>query len=206
MQWACPDLLKAHVADVLAGEYEIALQFDKGVIIDIGANVGAFAVWAAQRWPGATIFSYEPSREMFEFLKTNTSVFADRIHLHNYAVGDVSHTHLYRGLNNPGEASFFQLGEQVADFEVVVTKGPEVLPTNAKILKIDTEGCELEILQPLIAAGNEYSAILCEYHRESDRREIDRLLKDYVLAGSRANRPMRGVVKYGHRSLFTACG
>jgi hypothetical protein len=67
-------------------------------------------------------------------------------------------------------------------------------------------GCELEILGPLIEAGNEYSAILCEYHRESDRREIDRLLKDYVLAGSRADEPMRGVVKYGHRSFFTAGG
>lgn len=206
MNLVCPESMQAHVAKVLAGEYDIPLQFDNGAIIDIGANVGAFAVWAAQRWPEARIFCYEPSKETFELLRTNTSAFAERMHLHNFAVGDASHTRLYRGLHNCGEASFFQLGEQVADFEVVVTKGPEVLPLNAKILKIDAEGCELEILKPLIAAGNEYAAILCEYHRESDRREIDRLLNDYVLAGSWADRPMRGVVKYGHRAFFPACG
>jgi hypothetical protein len=50
-----------HAADVLAGSYDIPFNPEKPpVILDIGANIGAFTSWAAKRWPGCVIHAYEP--------------------------------------------------------------------------------------------------------------------------------------------------
>jgi len=44
----CPPTMLSHVRKVLAGEYDVPYQAAKPVILDIGANVGSFAVWAMQ--------------------------------------------------------------------------------------------------------------------------------------------------------------
>ena len=43
-------------------------------IVDIGANVGSFAVYAAQSSPRARIFCYEPEQENFRRLEKNLSI------------------------------------------------------------------------------------------------------------------------------------
>ena len=45
------------------------------------------------------------------------------------------------------------------------------------VLKVDTEGCELPILQNIKDRLPAIRLIHLEYHSESDRREIDRLLE-----------------------------
>jgi len=57
MNLACPPSMAAHVQKVLRGEYEVSYQHPHPVILDIGANVGSFAAWAMQRWPGCFIRS-----------------------------------------------------------------------------------------------------------------------------------------------------
>ena len=39
------------------------------VVVDVGANLGCFAILAA--WHGATVYAYEPEPENFEFLRQN---------------------------------------------------------------------------------------------------------------------------------------
>ena len=72
--------------------------------------------------------------------------------LHNFAVGDPSRERLYLGLNNCGEASFYDIGEQSPTFVEVETKAPSVLP-RAHIIKIDTEGSEGRSLGRLASFG-----------------------------------------------------
>jgi FkbM family methyltransferase len=43
-------------------------------IVDVGANVGSFAVYAAQSSPRARIFCYEPEEQNFQRLKRNLSI------------------------------------------------------------------------------------------------------------------------------------
>ena len=202
MEIRSPESMQPHIQKILNGEYALPpLYLEECNILDLGANVGAFAVWAANVFPKATIYCYEPMKSNFEFLVSNTKPFGSRIKLNNFAVGNPDHTQLFVGKHNCGEASFFQLGEQTLWSETVVVKPPSCLP-QASIIKIDTEGCELEILKPLIDLGRLWTAVMCEYHREADRREIDRLLADYVLVGGEATRAHRGVVKYLHKSLI----
>jgi methylase of polypeptide subunit release factors len=73
------------VREVLAGEYESGHVGEQLRVLDIGANVGAFSIWAAHRWPGSTIQAYEPNPSTFALLQTNTRRYP-MIRCHNAAV------------------------------------------------------------------------------------------------------------------------
>lgn len=188
-----PPSMKPVVDEVLSGEYDLPLNIQHTIICDIGANVGSFAIWATHRWPGNTIHCFEPSPSTFKYLKKNLQPYKNVI-LHNAAVGNPKRTRLYQGLNSCAQASFFQLGEQKNEFELVTTVEPSNLPKKCDILKIDTEGCEIEILEGL--RTRRYDVILVEYHSEDNRRKIDQLLKDYILVGSKSIKPNLGILKY----------
>ncbi|MET0380942.1 MAG: hypothetical protein ABWZ94_03470 [Methyloceanibacter sp.] len=81
----------------------------------------------------------------------------------------------------------------------VETKPPSVLP-KAHIVKIDTEGSEVDILERL--GSFDHDVILLEYHSEANRRKIDALLGDFFLVGGEVRHLHRGTLKYMHRRLF----
>ncbi|MFZ1885385.1 MAG: FkbM family methyltransferase [Rhodoplanes sp.] len=195
----CPPTMAWHVNKVLNGEYDIQYEHPNPVILDIGANVGAFAIWASRRWPGSHIHCYEPLPENFALLRQNLAPLAGRVELNDCAIGDPAHTLLFLGRNNCGEASFFDIGEQRSEAVQVTTKPPSVLP-RADILKMDVEGAEIEIMSGL--ARIEFDAVLLEYHSETNRRMVDQLLDQYVLVGGDIRTIDRGVLKYFHRRLL----
>ena len=186
-----PETMRPHIHTVLNGEYSIPLKSESPVFLDVGANVGAFAVWAKHFWPQSTVHCYEPLKSNFHFLEENTKELTS-VFLNNYAIGNPSRTKLFLGKNNCGESSFNQIQEQTDEYEIVTTKPPSILP-KADVLKLDTEGCEVEILEGL---DLNFEYIMLEYHSETDRRKIDDLLNNYILIGSKCTRPDRGVVKY----------
>jgi FkbM family methyltransferase len=203
MKIIAPVSMGAHIEKISRGEYDLPYELPRSgntprVILDIGANVGGFAAWAHQRWPGSLIYCYEPLSSNFEFLKTNLASLRNVL-LFNRAVGDPAKTKLFLGKNNCGENSFYDLGEQSDEHERVVTMEPNELPP-ASIVKIDTEGSELDILSRL--ASIEYDVILLEYHSEKIRRHIDSLLDSYCLVGGEARLAHRGTLKYVHNRLM----
>jgi FkbM family methyltransferase len=199
----CPQSMVRHVQKVMEGEYSCLYDHPGPVILDVGANVGAFAAWAALRWPGSIIHCYEPLPDNFELLRANTAFLGSRVVLNQCAVGDPGRDKLFLGKNNCGEASFFQLGEQLQDWVRVTTRHPSTLP-KAQILKVDTEGAELEILAGLEEI--DFDVILLEYHSEDNRRAIDGLLRNYWLVGGSIRHLARGVLKYMHRRLLPSSG
>ena len=196
----CPTTMRHHVQKVLAGEYEVPYRATRPVILDIGANVGSFAAWALERWPGCHVHCYEPLPDNFALLKKNLApVEGKSVSLYNFAVGNPELTRLHLGRNNCGEASFYGIGEQATAFVEVETKPPSVLP-KAHIVKIDTEGSEMDILERL--GSFDHDVILLEYHSEANRRKIDALLGDFFLVGGEVRHLHRGTLKYMHRRLF----
>jgi FkbM family methyltransferase len=195
-----------HIRLIESGEYDLPYNHPRSVILDVGANIGGFAVWAADRWPGCEIFCYEPLPDNFALLKANVRLVnsAGRVHIHNFAIGDPKHTKLFLGRNNCGEASFFDLGEQQQTAVEVTTVAPTVMPP-AQILKLDTEGCEVEGCEVEILSGLsliDYDVVLLEYHSEANRRRTDGVLHDYVLVGGYARGLHRGILKYVHLRLI----
>ena len=54
-------------------EYDLEMSPAPSTVLDIGANIGAFALRARTQWPKATIRCYEPVMENYRALVKNIS-------------------------------------------------------------------------------------------------------------------------------------
>lgn len=181
-----PEEMRPHLEKVLRGEYE-AGYFGSGLtILDVGANAGAFTVWAHMRWPSSTIHAYEPQPDTFQILEENVGSLPN-VHCHNAAVypsGErtVRFVSRYAGDGEAGIASvmsatFSDMRE--SNFVEVPVVQPCDLPP-ADVIKLDVEGSEYEILANMKVG--EASLILLEFQFARTRDAIKRLLAgDFTL-------------------------
>jgi FkbM family methyltransferase len=187
-----PDNMVKHIEKIFEGEYDIPYENPNPVILDIGGNVGGFCLWANKRWANSKIYSYEPIKNNFNLLKENTKDM-DNIVISNVAIGSKEETRrMYYGAHNVGECSFINGAEQVEEGEEVSVMSASLLP-NANIVKIDTEGAEIEILENMLIKPDVY---LIEFHSAYNRRRIDNILHDYTLLSIDFTNPNYGIVKY----------
>lgn len=194
-----PDGMITHIAKIFNGEYNVGYNNPNPTILDIGANIGGFARWANYRWPNSKIHCYEPVKNTFEILKANTSDIQN-LKINNMAIGKKKEKKkIYYGKNNIGEASLIQGEEQREEGEIIDVFPGSKLP-KADIVKIDTEGYEVEILSSLTFQPDIY---LIEYHSADNRRFIDSHLTDYVLIQLQMRNHNYGIAKYAKKSLIS---
>ena len=181
MRLMVPDAMHWAIKDVLEGEYECGCEGRGLSILDVGANVGSFALWATARWPGSTVTSYEPHPGTFAMLRHNTAG-RDDISAVNAALfpgGQTTATFMSRfpGDGESGLASYaadtFVPGAQVDTYEVAVID-PASLPS-ADIVKIDIEGGEGYVLDHLDLSAT--SLVLLEYQNRKNRLQIEARLR-----------------------------
>lgn len=198
--FACPPQMEYWSRQVFDGEYSVNYSGKAPRVLDIGANCGAFSIYATQVWPGCSVYAYEPAQVCFSFLSENVKPYPNITAYRAAVMRDDALTKLYIGKTNQGEASFFSdLGQTEDTYETPPLIHPSRLPA-CDILKVDTEGCEAPIIEGLLEAGQEPQIIMFEYHREDDRRFLDLILGgDYLLTGAEAKFPHRGVLKYVRR-------
>lgn len=177
------------------------LPSDSLTVVDIGANVGLFALYVYLRYQKPTIHCFEPVPGTAALLKHNTKGL-DGVHLHGYGLSNCSHRcvmplHPY----NTGENSLkyvSPLSSEAVEVDIrdAKTVFDELGLEKIDMLKIDTEGSETEILQSLHPVLNRIGVILLEYHTENDRRQIDRLLGSFHLFAACVAQPGLGILKY----------
>ncbi|GAX34041.1 non-ribosomal peptide synthetase [Nodularia sp. NIES-3585] len=56
-------------------------------IIDVGANIGLFTLFAQQKSPQGTIYAFEPAPHAFDKLQTNAKLYCKNTHLFNCGLG-----------------------------------------------------------------------------------------------------------------------
>lgn len=165
----CPDDLLGLV-DVLDGGYDIhGLELDKPRILDVGANIGAFAIWAAKRFPGAEITCYEPHPKMVQLCRDNVGTGWPKVEIVNAAVtGDgKGPVRLFDGLLNQGERTIHPIaGAHAETCTEVPAVAAETLPP-CELLKVDTEGCEREILEHYPHMDG-VKVLMAEWHSGAD--------------------------------------
>ncbi len=66
---------------LLRDEYDAVRAEDPRVILDVGANIGAAAIWFASRYPGATVYAFEPELDNFRVMERNCSLWKNIIPL-----------------------------------------------------------------------------------------------------------------------------
>jgi FkbM family methyltransferase len=161
---------------VLAGEYETG-YFGEGLrVLDIGANLGAFAIWAALRWPGSRIDCYEAHPGTFALLERNTRHVPGVVRHHRAVWPSATPTvRCYGRYAGDGEAGVVQVIEGMfvcvpreRGFEVPVVH-PAELP-QADIVKLDVEGAEPDILEHLDLSRT--SLVLLKYHSDAGKARI----------------------------------
>lgn len=207
-EFECDESIRPHLEKVFDGEYDVPIIALTGLtILDIGANVGSFALWAAERFPGSTIHCYEPHPGTFKILEKNLTLVRNaQMHAHPFGIGPAAGEFpLYEGKNNSGEATLFAGNKTASGVSVACRiKTPESLP-EADILKIDAEGVEPNIVKALVSGGRKFCAIMLEYHRIQDRRDIDFLLEDYILTKAVISRnPNLGTVCYVRKDILSS--
>ena len=169
------DGVASGLAAVLAGSYDVPLEFrEPPVILDIGAHVGSFSVWAAHRWPGATITAFEPSPSNADYARQNLEGIAEVVERAVVGPGRPGALLLHEGRDNTGQRSIHRLGEQKAEGLMVRTRRASTLPP-CDIFKADTEGCELEILDDYRHLST-VRAVMLEYHSLEDYHTLLKLL------------------------------
>jgi hypothetical protein len=208
-----------HCRDVLEGSYDCPYNpTTPPVVLDLGANVGAFTRWAVKRWPGATVHAYEPCPANFALLeKTAEHIRAMQwegasdvatIVLHKQAVaGHACRATLQAGEFNCGEWSLVMpevAGREKVEVDVISALE---LP-KADVLKADTEGCEFLILATLDHAKRlpEFSCIMLETHSDNDVPVIKLNLArvGFTLVGESHPSPQRAELKFVRADLLPA--
>jgi FkbM family methyltransferase len=168
-----PETMAPHVRRVLGGEYDIPLKESPSTVLDIGGNIGSFAVWAAHKWPGANIVSYEPEGENAGMFRKNTEGLP--VDLKQLAVLDFpGHAKLYEGLSNCGEWSI-EANNHGPRSIMVECIDAATLPA-ADFVKIDAEGSELQILQRLKL--DSVKALAVEVHSDTDLAPIREIMRN----------------------------
>ncbi len=154
---------------------EYGMPHDARVIVDIGANMGCFSVFAAGLCQDATVLSYEPEDGNYEILSKNISVnnLQDRVHAYKYAVaGD-------------GGAKELILGESPLNSLVINSQSPrrqqvscitlsDIIKSHnlqqIDFLKINCEGAEYEIIERCSESDIvKLRKIRLEYHNLGDK-------------------------------------
>ena len=193
--------MKPHFEAIFNGEYDIKdIAFKKPpFILDIGANMGAYTVWAKNRFPNCHISAFEPCKLSYNILVKNVNALSlERLHLYNLAVSsDGDNNLLYYSASNPGANSLHkQLVGNSTGSEQVALINPDDLD-KADIIKVDTEGCEKDILDTYLA-DNTPTIVSYEWHRASDGEYLFNLMKakGYTLRSGTTYSDQRGVYNW----------
>ena len=149
--------LSDHPSDVVS-VFVVFIKKDYGNIcrgsevIDIGANIGSFSIYAA--FHGARkIYAYEPNKEAYKALVRNIKVnkLENTIVAKNLAVSDKSNEIVQIPVSSsPLNQVSFDVKTEMAGYEIVRTINVESIFAdnhidNIDVFKIDCEGCEYNL-------------------------------------------------------------
>lgn len=159
-----------------------------GVIVDVGANIGAFVLDAAIRYPTARIHAYEPDPETCRMLRQNVTAngLDGVVTVWNEAVAAAAgRLTLWRGDASVVSSAYLSAshrGQPCVVDTVAMRTVIERAGGRVSLLKIDAEGAEADILE---AAGSDLDRVdrmVGEFH-ESLVPGVRRRL-EVALAGS----------------------
>ena len=147
--------------------YKIKNYFYPHRILDIGANIGQFHQLTKQIFPEAYIFSIEASDECEEYLKQITNQYyiglltKDNIEYNFYSRKD---TGIGTGNSIYRELTSFYSDEQVKIIKKQGIKLDDLFEKDSEfdLIKIDTQGSELDIIEGGIELCSKAKGILLE--------------------------------------------
>jgi FkbM family methyltransferase len=149
------------------------LEFD--VVVDVGANKGQFAAFAAARWPAASLICFEPlPGPRHKLKKVLSRIASGRFDIRAKALGSTPGESVMHVATREDSSSLLNLGEaqcrlfdmkQAGTETVPVSRldnEPGVLGQGRTLLKIDVQGFEYETLSGAGPRLQEFDAVYVE--------------------------------------------
>ena len=159
------------------------LIHDAMTVVDVGAHVGSFALYASLAFGAApTIHCFESRETNLDLLRENLAG-RQRIRIHPFSSSDGASQGSAESARAAGSA-FDESG--LSDIDV---------------LKIDIGGDEPALLDALGARLARVRCVLIAYHSARDRRSIDAALAEFDLFDCRRCSVRTGLLKYLRRDL-----
>lgn len=165
------------------GTYEISTHYTikkfsgaDSVIVDIGAYTGDMAIFSALIATKGHVFAFEPHPESYKYLLKNIKLNnLDNITAYNLALGSSQRTvDFYTDTEFVGGSSI-QEDKDISPIKVKMNKLDNVLPKDMKVdvIKIDTEGQELDILKGAEKAINKQQpTLIVEYNPQTKNHRM----------------------------------
>lgn len=166
------------VAKIICREIERSYRLDEigfqpgDVVIDIGAHVGIVSCYLAKTHPEIMVYAFEPVPANFERLKRNLIANeAKNVMAYNWAITSQGGEVILRGdlSSNSGGSSIHAEGEIVAVIPSVTLEWVFELHQvkECRLLKIDCEGAEYEILRSSEGLLSRVQALRGEFHENN---------------------------------------
>jgi FkbM family methyltransferase len=150
-----------------------SFRFD--TVIDVGANIGQFAVTAHCANPQARVFCFEPMAGCVERLRGLAQDYS-RLEIHDYGLGSEASEFEINVASNSGSSSILDFTDlQLETYPGVTVIGKEAIRVDTldavatpemtrgrTLLKMDVQGFELEVLKGAVATLGQIEAIYLE--------------------------------------------
>lgn len=140
-------------------------------VVDVGAGLGDFTVYAAKHCPGGMILAYEPLPESFNLLQRNLALNGiANVQPFNLATAETSHSLVLEEVEREAVSTRF-LAKKSSGREIAAVKLEHILDSLPNgicdFMKIDCEGCEFDlILNSPPEILHRVKRISMEYHDE----------------------------------------
>lgn len=164
---------------------------------DVGSNIGYYTVLACAENNQVNVHSFEPAVGSFTYLKKNVAInnIEQQVKAEETALTDISHSltfheavnnkyqHTRYVLSGESNASTKELNREFRIYEVKGITLDEYCEKNAinsiGLIKIDTEGAELNILKGgCQTISSQLPIIICEIHHDFNKEKIESIMQD----------------------------
>lgn len=152
-------------------------------VFDAGASIGIFSILQARR--GARVYAFEPNPSVYRRLSRNVTAngLADAVHVYNLAIGSspgLGVLHVPSGVTVGGTVTPTMDRNTITSSTVQITSLDHVVPsldvTHIDLLKVDTEGAEVEVLRGAARTLEMVERVLLEYHSDALGEQVEMLL------------------------------
>lgn len=149
---------------------------DEDIIIDIGAHIGLFALFASQFCKKGKIYCFEPVKANFDLLKENLRINnISNVEVHNSAISKID-----------GNVTMY-LNEDFSSHNIMIESDKKSTVSSISLktffeknglekcnfLKMDCEGSEYDIIESLpISYFEKIEKIIIEYHFADEKNQI----------------------------------
>jgi FkbM family methyltransferase len=161
---------------------------DRQIIVDIGANIGVFAIYVAKQLPNAKIYCFEPIRKNYKTLVENISMnrHEDRIETFNIGLAAKSGTKDFFISSSPLH-TFVENSKTKESVSIDCITMKEVFEKinidHIDLLKMNCEGAEYEILYSTKTSYlKKIGEIRLEYHNIDLEQRNEKKLRSFLVS------------------------